>query len=221
MGIITGYISLISFLLLAAKFAMRKMKIQKMNQFFKRLHKPVSCVFLLSCIIHLILVIPVLKTRNLLVTFSGYLGFGIAILIILLCHMIKDGKKKMFWHRTLTLALLTAVVCHVIVYYMDFIHYKDSIQGIEITEIDISTIPDGNYVGDYNAGYIYAKVQVSVDKGQISDIKIIEHRNERGQKAESIISKIVDEQKLNVDAVSSATNSSLVIKKACENALRQ
>lgn len=132
MGIITGYISLISFLLLATKFVMRRMKNQKMNRFFKKIHKPVSCIFLLSCIIHLILVIPVLKTRNLLVVFSGYLGFGIAILIILFCH--------------------------VIVYYMDFIHYKDSIQGIEITEIDISTIPDGNYVGDYNVGYIYAKV---------------------------------------------------------------
>ena len=60
-----------------------------------------------------------------------------------------------------------------------------------------------------------------MDKGQITDIEILEHRNERGQKAESIIDKIVDEQKLNVDAITSATNSSLVIKKACENALRQ
>lgn len=107
MGIITGYISLISFLLLAVKYVLRRMKNQKMNCFFKRLHKPVSCIFLLSCIIHLILVIPVLKARNLLVTFSGFLGFGIAIFIILLCHVIKDRKKKMFWHRALTLALLT------------------------------------------------------------------------------------------------------------------
>lgn len=38
--------------------------------------------------------------------------------------------------------------------------------------------------------------------------------------AETIIDKIIDEQKIDVDAVSGATNSSTVIKKAVENALK-
>jgi uncharacterized protein with FMN-binding domain len=221
MGIITGYFSLISFLLLVIKFIVRKMKNQKLNHIFKQLHKPVSCVFLLSCIIHFVLVIPVLKARNLLVTYSGLLSFGIAILLILFCHIIKDGKKKMFWHRTLAFALLVAVTCHVTVYFTDFIQYKNNIQGIKTTEIDLSTIPDGKYVGDYDAGYLYAKVQVTVEDGQIKEIEILEHRNERGQKAESIADRIIDKQTLNVDAITNATYSSLVIEKACENALRQ
>ena len=55
--------------------------------------------------------------------------------------------------------------------------------------------------------------------GKISDIEIWEHRNERGGKAESIIEDILEEQRIDVDAVTGATNSSLVIEKACENAL--
>ena len=36
----------------------------------------------------------------------------------------------------------------------------------------------------------------------------------------NVINEIVDEQRINVDAVSGATNSSIVIKKAVENALK-
>ena len=38
--------------------------------------------------------------------------------------------------------------------------------------------------------------------------------------AETVINEIVDEQRIDVDAVSGATNSSIVIKKAVENALK-
>ena len=54
---------------------------------------------------------------------------------------------------------------------------------------------------------------------QIVNIEIVEHRNERGEKAEQITDRIVEQQEINVDSVSGATNSSLVIKKAVENAL--
>ena len=47
----------------------------------------------------------------------------------------------------------------------------------------------------------------------------MEHRHERGKAAEKVIEKIIEEQKIDVDAVSGATNSSTVIKKAVENAL--
>ena len=50
-------------------------------------------------------------------------------------------------------------------------------------------------------------------------IRILEHKNERGQAAETIVDQIVSEQKIDVDAISGATNSSKVIKKAVENAL--
>lgn len=41
-----------------------------------------------------------------------------------------------------------------------------------------------------------------------------------GKPAEAIVEDIVENQSIEVDAVSGATNSSRVIMKACENALR-
>ena len=68
--------------------------------------------------------------------------------------------------------------------------------------------------------FIYAKVEVTVEDGEIVSINILEHRHERGKAAEKVIEKIIEEQKTDVDAVSGATNSSTVIKKAVENALK-
>ena len=68
--------------------------------------------------------------------------------------------------------------------------------------------------------FIYAKVEVAVQNEEITNINILEHRHERGKTAEVIADSIVDEQKIDVDAISGATNSSTVIKKAVENALK-
>lgn len=67
--------------------------------------------------------------------------------------------------------------------------------------------------------FIYAKVEVTVQAGVITNIDILEHLNERGSRAEVVVDRIIEEQKIEVDAVSGATNSSTVIKKAVENAL--
>ncbi len=57
--------------------------------------------------------------------------------------------------------------------------------------------------------------------GEVSNINILEHRHERGETAEAIINKIVEQQKIDIDTISGATNSSIVIKKAVENALKK
>ncbi len=97
--------------------------------------------------------------------------------------------------------------------------YKRAVKETTFDGIEISDVPDGVYVGEYDVDFIYAKVEVTVRGGVIADIDILEHKNERGKSAEIIVEKIIEEQKINVDAVSGATNSSIVIKKAVENAL--
>ena len=66
--------------------------------------------------------------------------------------------------------------------------------------------------------FIYAKVEVTVESGKIVTINILEHRHERGKAAETVVEKIIAEQKIDVDTISGATNSGTVIKKAVENA---
>ena len=60
MGIVTGYICLISFMVLALKFVARKAKLNKVNRFLQISHKPVSCIFFTTGVLHFIIVLPVL-----------------------------------------------------------------------------------------------------------------------------------------------------------------
>lgn len=106
-------------------------------------------------------------------------------------------------------------------YLSDVNSYKKAVAGISVTDIDLSKIPDGVYDGSYDVGFISARVEVAVSDGVIQKIDLIEHKNERGSSAEVIPDIIVKEQKIDVDTVSGATNSSRVIKKAVENALLQ
>ncbi len=142
------------------------------------------------------------------------------ISLICLCHIIKEKKKKIWWHRCLTIIMAICIVSHVITYIMDFKNYQQKVTNIVFEDIELANIEDGTYQGEYDVGYIYAKVEVEIRDNEIVSINILEHRNERGESAEKITDDMVAEQEINTDAVSGATNSSNVIKKAVENALR-
>lgn len=102
--------------------------------------------------------------------------------------------------------------------YIDRVgEYKRAVKETTIEEVNIS---DGVYIGKYDVNFIYAKVEVDVSGGKIIDVRILEHRQERGKAAEAVANEIVDEQRIDVDTVSGATNSSIVIKKAVEVALK-
>ena len=127
-------------------------------------------------------------------------------------------KKKMVLFISMFLLLVGFVWG--ILYLKSVADYKKAVTETTFEDIHISDIPDRVYVGEYDVDFIYAKVEVTVQNGEITNINILEHRNERGKTAEVIADSIVDEQKIDVDAISGATNSSTVIKKAVENALK-
>lgn len=60
---------------------------------------------------------------------------------------------------------------------------------------------------------------MTVESHTITEITVIEHLNDRGASAESITDTIINQQKIDVDTMAGATNSSTVIKKAVENAI--
>lgn len=128
------------------------------------------------------------------------------------------SKKKIISFIVLLL-LLIGLICGA-VYLKKVADYKRVVGETTFGEIDIADVSDGIYIGEYDVNFIYAKVEVTVEDGEIVSINILEHRHERGKAAEKVIEKIIEEQKIDVDAVSGATNSSTVIKKAVENALK-
>lgn len=100
-------------------------------------------------------------------------------------------------------------------------NYQRAVKETVIEEIDLSRVSDGTYTGEYDVGFVYAKVKVTIEGGEITEVRILEHKNEGGGSAEAVTADIVAEQRIGVDAVTGATNSSTVIKKAVENAVKQ
>lgn len=131
--------------------------------------------------------------------------------------MIRGNKLRC--HRFMSVIMLLCIIAHITIWYMDYAHYQHQIAAVRLQGIDLSQTSDGNYTGEYDAGYIYAKVTVSVTNGTITDIRILKHRHERGISAEQITEDIIAEQRTDIDAISGATNSSRVIQQAVENAL--
>lgn len=113
------------------------------------------------------------------------------------------------------------LVIFLAVYLRNVAAYKQAVRETTVGEINISDVSDGIYIGEYDVNFIYAKVEVTVQDGKITNIELLGHKNERGKPAEAILGKMIDAQRINVNAVSGATNSSTVIKKATENALKK
>lgn len=130
---------------------------------------------------------------------------------------VRFSKKQII----IVIIIVFLVACGVFLNYLNNVrHYQQTVQAMTFSEVDLSSVPDGVYVGECDVDFIYAKVQVTIAGGVISNIDIINHRNEKGATAEKIVTDIVEEQKIDVDAISGATNSSKVLKKAVENAIK-
>ena len=129
---------------------------------------------------------------------------------------------KLFQKRTLlffAIFLFLTSLIFAATYLKSVADYKKAVKETTFSGISISNIPDGIYMGEYDVDFIYAKVKVTIQNRTITGIELLEHKNGRGKPAETIIDRIIEKQKINVDAVSGATNSSIVIKKAVENAI--
>jgi len=97
--------------------------------------------------------------------------------------------------------------------------YKNGVAAIQVQNIDLAAIGDGEYFGDCDTGLVGARVRVVVENHRITEIELLEHKNGRGEAAESLPDEIIREQRIDVDAVSGATSSSKVIQEAIIKAL--
>ena len=97
--------------------------------------------------------------------------------------------------------------------------YKAKVAALTVDEIDLTKVDDGVYEGQCDTGVVRARVQVTVRDHQMESIALLEHEHGKGTPAEAILDQMVQNQTTAVDAVSGATCSSKVIRKAVENAL--
>jgi uncharacterized protein with FMN-binding domain len=100
---------------------------------------------------------------------------------------------------------------------------SNSFAEIQASLPDINGKSDGLYRGNYDLSGSPVKVvlDVVIQDNNIIAVNIIKHFcSPIGKKAEKITERIIEQQSLNVDAVSGATGSSKAILKAVENALQ-
>lgn len=190
-----------------------------MKHAIMKLHKPLGNLLVVVILAHLVLSIRLFHQRPFAVYLLGFLMFIFAALAKSTKAIFKDANKGMLVHKLCTLAMALLLIVHTTVCIVSFNQYKERVAELTIEAVDVSGLPDGVYTGECDVGYIYAKVEVTVNDGEIESIDLLEHRNERGTPAESVVDEIVENQSVKVDAVSGATNSSRVIMKAVENAL--
>ena len=125
--------------------------------------------------------------------------------------------------RIIILVVLAIVIIGAIIGISVFKSYIDDfdkkISVITITNVDLTTVPDGIYTGSYKVFPVAAEVEVAVKNHKITGIDLVKHENGQGSAAEVLPGKVVEAQTLEVDTITGATTSSKVILKAIENAL--
>lgn len=191
----------------------------KVTASFKRLkglHAPAGYLLFALSAVHLIFAVRLVRQRPISVILLGSL-----MVALIAGALVAAWLRKIRLHRILALLVIPLLVAHVAVCVASFKDYERAVAGLVISDVDVASVADGRYRGACDVGYISAEVEVTVLGGKIADIDLVEHRNERGERAEAVVGEMLAGQRVNVDAVTGATNSSRVIQKAVENALEQ
>lgn len=121
--------------------------------------------------------------------------------------------------KNIAIVLLLIVVISVLGFKLVSNRLVSNAKAIEVEEVDLSQIKDGEYLGSFEIFPVKVSVKTTVLNGEITQIELLEHFNGKGTAAEAILYSILEKQSLQVDTVSGATVSSIAIKKAVENSL--
>ncbi len=127
--------------------------------------------------------------------------------------------KKILIRIGIVVLVLTLVIGGLIIFTSSKL--TSQLKALDVSDVDMQTVTDGCYTGISETDLIKVTVEVTVANHKITDIKIIRHQNGKGAPAEAIVSDMISENHCDVDIVSGATGSSVVIKNAVHNALTQ
>lgn len=95
----------------------------------------------------------------------------------------------------------------------------EELRELTFEKIDLSSMEDGNYTGSFSSFPVAAEVQVTIEEQAITKVELLEHSHGMGEDAEVLPAIVEEARNLDVDVISGATYSSIVILKAIEDAL--
>ena len=99
--------------------------------------------------------------------------------------------------------------------------YRRIIDEIEIEDVDLQRVDDGQYTAEVDAILVRARVGVTVKEHRITAVDLLEYEHGRGEDAEVLPAQVLEQQSLKVDTITGATSSSKVILEAIELALKK
>ena len=111
---LTGILNLILFATLLLKGPIRKYGSDELNSHFFKLHKPASGIVCLTIPLHLFFVWNTIP-EHWLHSIFGIIAAVEYLVLVTLCHTMKDQTEKMHWHRILSLLLLVLLASHVMI----------------------------------------------------------------------------------------------------------
>ncbi len=120
--------------------------------------------------------------------------------------------------KIVKLALFVIAILLIVGYfYLDYLGKQSAY--IEVTDVNFTNIPNGEYFGEYKISPVSVKVKSVIKDGEITEVEIIDHYNGLGEKGEAVTNSIIENQSLKVDTISGATASSMAIIKAVEDSV--
>ncbi|MBN2878232.1 MAG: FMN-binding protein [Clostridia bacterium] len=212
------------------------------NRVLRKYHKWAGIAFVSIALIHGILSSAELLSLN----WGSACFFG--IVIISLSYLIKQKMTRKIWlniHRVLTISIVITFAVHLLdvgVYGLGLLRVPAALESGELSEDDISyleddvynslssegaalVLADGIYTGVADGFGPNLKVEVTILEGKIYDVTVVSHNevNERfySRPIEELPDAIVEAQSVQVDSISGATYTSIGIKNAVIDALKQ
>jgi len=128
-------------------------------------------------------------------------------------------KRKIIGFSILGLIIVLVIVGIALVNSMQ--KSLENLITAEVEAVNLSSVPDGTYLGEYGSFPVKVQVRVGMAGGAITEIVILMHQNGQGTPAEVIIDDVITEQSLQVDSIAGATYSSKVILLAIHDALTE
>ena len=218
---ITGYLLLVLCVILVSGWIARKMGAKAVKKFFVKVHTPIGILAILLTLLHLVLTHEVWETRADAVVGTGiFTAIGMVAMAVVYYGRKTLGKAWLRYHRIGSIVVVALLISHMVTYFVDFSSYQSKMASVQVQGMTAKGVADGKYIGECNVGFIYVKVEVTVMGEEIQDIQLLEHKNERGKKAERLIGEMKQKKTTGVDMVSGASYSSRVLTKAVENALK-
>ncbi len=216
---IAGFISAGIVLFLCAGGLMRRYVSARAVRFFNLALLPCWLLLTAATVVHMLLTLPLFSQRPVVIYILGFVMLAAELCALPALFLRKKALAAAYLVRFVTLFVGILMVFHALFGILSFQSYQADVSELTVSDVALSALSDGEYTGECDVGYIYARTAVTVKDGKIAEIILLEHRNERGATAEAMPERIVGAQSITVDAVTGATNSSTVIQKAVENAL--